>query len=121
MFFDATWKVMMDDYDIVSWSWFSMMHALRHKCAARFSNEVSSAGLLATSRGEGTNSALKKIIRNISASLLECVRVIYEKLQDSWRVLKRKRSLFACARNLDSSLQITHYWCMLLMFIHLTC
>lgn len=58
--FENTWKLMMDKFDIGEHNWLSNMYKIRHKWATAFSNGRFSAGLLATSRSESTNSALKK-------------------------------------------------------------
>ncbi|KAL3818720.1 hypothetical protein ACJIZ3_004625 [Penstemon smallii] len=92
--FEATWKRMMDNYNVGEQTWFPKMYKLRHKWASAFSNQIFSADLSATSRSEGTNSTLKKEIGNKTASLLNCV-VAYEKVQENWRAKEMKKDTFS--------------------------
>ncbi|KAG8379780.1 hypothetical protein BUALT_Bualt07G0125000 [Buddleja alternifolia] len=59
--FEAKWRIMIDKYNLTSHKWLNGMYKLRRKWATAFSNDKFNAGLLATSRSEGTNSCLKKM------------------------------------------------------------
>ncbi|KAK6162455.1 hypothetical protein DH2020_002296 [Rehmannia glutinosa] len=85
--FEATWKSMMDQYNLGSHKWLNGMYKLRHKWATAFSNQKFSAGLLATSRSEATNLVLKKT-GNKNISLYDFV-LIYEKIQNNWRAKEK--------------------------------
>ncbi|XP_073138977.1 protein FAR1-RELATED SEQUENCE 5-like [Henckelia pumila] len=58
--FEATWKYMVDKYNLDGHKWLNGMYRLRKKWATAFSNGRFSAGLLATSRSKVTNMVLKK-------------------------------------------------------------
>ncbi|KAL0361050.1 UNVERIFIED_CONTAM: protein FAR1-RELATED SEQUENCE 7 [Sesamum radiatum] len=81
--FEVAWKSMVDHYDLSNHKWWNGMYNLRHRWATAFSNTKFSAGLLATSRSEGTNSVLKKA-GGRTISLYNFV-LNYEKIQKSWR------------------------------------
>ncbi|XP_075478882.1 protein FAR1-RELATED SEQUENCE 6-like [Primulina tabacum] len=53
--FEATWKYMIDTYNLDDHRWLNGMYRLREKWATAFSSGRFSAGLLATSRSETTN------------------------------------------------------------------
>ncbi|PIN11369.1 hypothetical protein CDL12_16027 [Handroanthus impetiginosus] len=82
--FEETWKHMIHEYDLSHHKWLNGMYKLRYKWATAFSNTRFSAGLLAKSRSEGTNSVLKKA-GNRTISLCDFV-LNYEKIQKTWRV-----------------------------------
>lgn len=83
--FETTWKQIVDEYNITEKiNWFILMYTLRDKWDTGFSNNKFSAGLKATSRSEGTNSALKKF-GGATSSLYDCV-IAFEKVQESWRL-----------------------------------
>ncbi|KAK4489894.1 hypothetical protein RD792_000541 [Penstemon davidsonii] len=100
--FEATWKHMMDTYNIGNQKWFQKIYKLRHKWAFAFSKDTFTAGLSATSRSEGTNSTLKKQIGNITSSLHDCV-IGYEEVQNNWRE-KEKRKDTHSSQNTPASL-----------------
>ncbi|XP_073133314.1 protein FAR1-RELATED SEQUENCE 5-like [Henckelia pumila] len=81
--FEVTWRKMICIYNLDSHKWLNGMYKLRSKWATAFSNEKFSAGLLATSRSEATNRALKKA-GNKTISLYEFV-MNYTKIQNKWR------------------------------------
>ncbi|KAK6129284.1 hypothetical protein DH2020_036993 [Rehmannia glutinosa] len=85
--FEATWKILIDDYNLKGHKWLNGMYKLRHKWATAFSNHKFSAGLLATSRSEGTNSVLKKV-GNRTISLYDFV-LNFEKIQNNWRAKEK--------------------------------
>ncbi|XP_073144614.1 protein FAR1-RELATED SEQUENCE 5-like [Henckelia pumila] len=78
--FEATWRIMIDEYNLSDHKWLSSMYALRYKWAIAFSNHKFSAGL---SRNEMTNVELKRL-GNSLISLYDFV-LNYEKIQKSWR------------------------------------
>ncbi|XP_075475813.1 protein FAR1-RELATED SEQUENCE 5-like [Primulina tabacum] len=84
--FESTWNIMIDEYNLSGHKWLNGMYTLRYKWATAFSNHKFSAGLLATSRSEVTNAALKRS-SNSAISLYDFV-VNYEK---SNKVGERKR------------------------------
>ncbi|XP_073017985.1 protein FAR1-RELATED SEQUENCE 5-like [Primulina eburnea] len=81
--FEATWKYMIDTYNLDDHRWLNGMYRLREKWATAFSSGRFSAGLLATSRSEATNMTLKKACNKMS-SLYEFV-MNYAKIQNDWR------------------------------------
>ncbi|XP_073138067.1 protein FAR1-RELATED SEQUENCE 5-like [Henckelia pumila] len=81
--FEATWRFMIDKYNLSGHKWLNGMYRLRYKWATAFSNHKFSAGLLATSRSECTNAVLKKV-GDRTISLYDFVRN-YEKIQKNWR------------------------------------
>ncbi|KAK6115901.1 hypothetical protein DH2020_008170 [Rehmannia glutinosa] len=103
--FEATWKSMMDQYNLGSHKWLNGMYKLRHKWATAFSNQKFSAGLLATSRSEATNLVLKKA-GNKSISLYDFV-LIYEKIQTNWRA-KEKAEDTRCRHGKPSMIVKNH-------------
>ncbi|PIN08551.1 hypothetical protein CDL12_18872 [Handroanthus impetiginosus] len=72
--FEARWQLMVENYNII------------------FSNHIFSCGLMATSRSEGTNTALKKAIGNATSSLLDCVHG-YEKILSNCRSEETKKGI----------------------------
>ncbi|XP_073153454.1 protein FAR1-RELATED SEQUENCE 5-like [Henckelia pumila] len=103
--FEATWKHMIDSYNLDDNKWLKGMYRLRGKWATVFSNERFSAGLLATSRSEVTNMVLKKAGNKMS-SLYEFV-MNYTKIQDSWRV-KEKIEDTRCRRGKPAQILKNH-------------
>ncbi|KAG8374168.1 hypothetical protein BUALT_Bualt11G0102800 [Buddleja alternifolia] len=85
--FEVTWKKMIDDYNLDGHNWLKGMYNLSRRWSTTFSNNKFSAGLLATSRSEGTNSILKKA-GNRTISLYSFV-LNYEKVQKTWRANER--------------------------------
>ncbi|XP_073119614.1 protein FAR1-RELATED SEQUENCE 5-like [Henckelia pumila] len=81
--FESTWRIMNEEYNLSGHKWLNNMYALRYKWATVFSSHRFSAGLLATSRSEGTNAVLKRV-GNSAMSLYDFVQN-YEKVQKSWR------------------------------------
>ncbi|KAG8387804.1 hypothetical protein BUALT_Bualt02G0059200 [Buddleja alternifolia] len=81
--FESVWKNMIDEYNLIDHKWLNGMYKLRHKWATAFSNHKFSAGLLATSRSESTNSVLKKV-GDKTITLYQFVQN-YEKVQKVWR------------------------------------
>ncbi|KAG8377756.1 hypothetical protein BUALT_Bualt08G0066100 [Buddleja alternifolia] len=81
--FEATWRKMIHEYNLSGHKWLNGMYKLRQKWATTFSKHRFSAGLLATSRSEGTNSVLKKA-GDRTISLYDFV-LSYEKIQKTWR------------------------------------
>ncbi|KAG8384333.1 hypothetical protein BUALT_Bualt04G0107300 [Buddleja alternifolia] len=81
--FEVTWEKMINDYNLDGHNWLKGMYNLRRGWSTAFSNNKFSAGLLATSRSEGTNSVLKKA-GNRTISLYSFV-LNYEKVQKTWR------------------------------------
>ncbi|XP_073273325.1 protein FAR1-RELATED SEQUENCE 5-like [Primulina huaijiensis] len=81
--FESTWSIMIDEYNLSGHKWLNGMYTLRYKWATAFSNHKFSAGLLAISSSEVTNSVLKRS-SNSEISLYDFV-VNYEKIQQSWR------------------------------------
>ncbi|KAG8369589.1 hypothetical protein BUALT_Bualt14G0029400 [Buddleja alternifolia] len=81
--FEATWRKMIHEYNLSGHKWLNGMYKLRQKWATAFSKHRFSAGLLATSRSEGTNSVLKKA-GDRTISLYDFV-LSYEKIQKTWR------------------------------------
>ncbi|KAG8367809.1 hypothetical protein BUALT_Bualt16G0111300 [Buddleja alternifolia] len=78
--FEETRKKMIADYNLDGHNWLKGMYNLRHRWSTAFSNNKFSAGLLATSRSEGTNSVLKKAGNRKISFVLN-----YEKVQKTWR------------------------------------
>lgn len=81
--FEEIWKTMMESYDLKEHSWFCGMYELRKRWASVFTSNVFTAGLLATSRSEGTNRTLKDMCRS-SCSLHDFVQK-YENVISAWR------------------------------------
>ncbi|KAH6796808.1 hypothetical protein C2S52_021362 [Perilla frutescens var. hirtella] len=73
---------MTDKYDVSGHKWLNNMYKIRREWAITFSNDKFSTGLLATSRSESTNSALKKV-GSSTITLYDFV-LNFEKILNSW-------------------------------------
>ncbi|KZV18612.1 hypothetical protein F511_36044 [Dorcoceras hygrometricum] len=80
--FEETCKLMIDKYNLDSHRWLNVRYKIRKKWATAFCNERFSAGLLATSRTEATNMALKRTGNKMS-SLYDFV-MNFTKVQTNW-------------------------------------
>ncbi|KAK6153911.1 hypothetical protein DH2020_013550 [Rehmannia glutinosa] len=83
---EATWKTLIDEYNLSGHKWLNGMYKLRHKWATAFTNEKFMRDST-TSRSEGTNSVLKKAGK-ASISLYTFIQN-YEKIQNSWRAKEK--------------------------------
>ncbi|KAL3840505.1 hypothetical protein ACJIZ3_025096 [Penstemon smallii] len=88
--FEHTWKQMVDDYEIEDKKWFDLMYNLRHKWSTAFGCHIFSAGLMATSRSEGINVALKRNFGGAMSSLYDCI-IDFEKVQESCRIDEKEK------------------------------
>lgn len=88
--FEDLWSHMMTTYELIEHNWFQGMHRLHWSLV--FTNHLFSVGLKTTSRSEGTNSALKRLVKS-SSSLYDVV-LGFEELQETWRCSKKSEDVF---------------------------
>lgn len=85
--FENLWSEMMSTHVQADNTWLPEMYTLRHRWASVFSQNVFKAGMVSTSRSEGTNKVLKAMIR--SCSSLHEFACAYENVQTRWRDIER--------------------------------
>lgn len=86
--FENIWAEMMSKYVPATNTWLPEMYTLRHRWSSVFSRNIFTAGMVATSRSEGTNKVLKAMIK--SSSTLHDLAQAYEKVQTRWRDVERE-------------------------------